>query len=587
MFFFLKYPFSNAANVSVTQADNTALPTDPTPGTLYIRKGAQRLEELEMPDGGKLLMLGDPIFEKTKSLISAISPAPGTFNERAIYEDIRGHFYWFLIHSNGLRCGTSFGAVFPAYYCLQGNSISVSSSSFFLAEQLDSPVRNRRNLLERLLFNYPFFNSTWWKGIQLLDTHRYLDLTAGAATVAGDFELQSIFGQPEMGDRDSLHHLAEVFQEEASLFFPEEPFAISMTGGFDGRTLVAAARKAGKDFFTYSFGRQGNSDVTFPMKQTRKLGLTYFPIFLDEHYVENESLKSARSFMALTGFNGNYGRPHYEYAARMLSEKTRYLLTGNFGSELFRALHLPGVMMSKCLIEIFAASDASWKDFLKKTTATWDEVFFKNELDALIADLEIYLQRMQGWEANHRFYHFVFSEISRKYFGPELVMQSHYLRNRTPFLNLRFFRELNRTDWSGVHSRLFEKNKGKRMKGQMFYASFLRKTNRELYHMPTNKGYTPADVLEPWHLPLLLGKVGYRKFFKSEEIDDHSVEAFFKMHHPALLKEMPDESIFQEHLDHSRSVIPKENDLETWIKFYSIAAGWEAARQLEATPLNL
>ena len=558
------------------------------PGTLYLQAGAQRLETLAVP-GGKLLLLGDPVFENKKSLGRAIVPAAGKFEERVIYEEIKGHFYWFYIHTDGLRSGTSFGAIFPVYYSWTDGHISISSSSFFLAEIMGTPEKDRRNLLERLLFNYPFFGSTWWEGIHLLDAHRYLDLSGKSATVAGNFDLHACFGQVEMSDRDSLQRLAAVFESETNLFFPDEPFAISMTGGFDGRTLVAAARKAGGDFFTYSFGRPGNSDVALPMSQSAQLQLTHFPIYLDQDYVETESRSAAGSFMELTEFNGNFGRPHYEYAARKLAEKTRYILTGNFGSELFRALHLPGVMMSESLIQIFASRDASWMDFLKKKTAAWDEVFFKNELDALVSDLEIYLQKMQGWEPNHRFYYFVFSEIARKYFGPELVMQSRYLRNRTPFLNLRFFQELNRTAWSGVHSRLFEKNKGKRMKGQLFYASYLRQVSPELYRMPTNKGYSPASVLEPWRLPWLAAQIAYRKFLKSEEIDDHSVEAFFRRYHGQLRQEILTggaHPFFRTHLDRSLPAIAAGSDFEKWIKFYSIAAGWQAAVQPEIVPVN-
>jgi asparagine synthase (glutamine-hydrolysing) len=588
MFFFLKHPSSATTQVSVTHLGDAELPAHPVPGTLYLRKGVQRLITLDLP-GGKLLLLGDPVFGKNISLFKSIVPATGTFNEQAIYERIKGHFYWFCIHSDGLSCGTSFGAIFPMYYSQGDRHISISSSSFFLAEILGVPERSRRNLLERLLFNYPFFGSTWWEGIHLLDAHRYLNPGSGAATVAGDFDLHVCFGQVEMSGRDSLLYLASVFREETNLFFPGEPFAISMTGGFDGRTLVAAALEAGKDFFTYSFGRPGNSDVTFPMTQAKKLQLTYYPLYLGENYLMRESLPAARSFMELTGFNGNFGRPHYEFAARKLAEKTRCILTGNFGSELFRALHLPGVMMSESLIRIFGSGDDSWKDFLKKTTTAWGKVFFKNELDALISDLEVYLQKMQDWEPNHRFYYFVFNEILRKYFGPELVMQSRYLRNRTPFLNLRFLTELNRTPWSGVHSRLFEKNKGKRMKGQMFYAAYLRQTSPELYLMPTNKGYSPADVLEPWRWPWLAAQIAYRKFLKSEEIDDHSVEAFFRKYHRQLKEEILEgnpHQFFREQLDRSLPAIAAGSDFEKWIRFYSIAAGWEAALQPETAIAN-
>ena len=276
--------------------------------------------------------------------------------------------------------------------------------------------------------------------------------------------------------------------------------------------------------------------------------------------------------MRLTEYNGNLGRPHYRYAAEALSEKTRYIATGNFGSELFRALHIPGVMMSRPLIDVFSAPDDSWKDILRAETAIWGRDTFAEETDALIADLEAYLRQSEGMDPNHRFYIFVFGEIFRKYFGPELIMQSHFLNNRTPYLNLHFFKALNQTIWSGVHSRLFEKMKSKRMKGQLFYATFLRHADRLLYTLPTTKGYSPADVYEPWRMPMLAGGVLTRKYLKKD--------AFFSRYHRAIsgewnAAEMPSPEI-RAMLAGAPSEISGGKYFEKWIKLYSILYGWHA-----------
>ncbi|MBK7410539.1 MAG: hypothetical protein IPJ40_22245 [Saprospirales bacterium] len=409
--------------------------------------------------GGQLVLLGDPIVGNRDGLAERLCPTPGQLEEAVLYEEIRGHYYWFLFGRESFLCGSAFGALFPVYFQHTSGSVFLCSVASFLASRTGAKDRDTRNLLERLLFNYPFFGSTWWKGISLLEAHRYLHITPQSATTAGRFSVSAYFGTEAAASSSerSLRQLVETFGEEVDLFIPDKPFAISFTGGFDGRTLVAAAQKSGKKFLTYSFGRPGATDVTFPEAQARKLGIPYLPILLDEKYLEEEALSSAYSFMQLTDFNGNMGRPHYAYAARKLSEQVDYILTGNFGSELFRAMHEPGVMMTETLIRLFASENDSWKDALVNATEKLGRSFFQQDLEALIADLEQYLAARQDWEPNHRFYDFVFNELFRKYFGPELLMQTHYFNNRTPFLSLRLFRELNRTRWAGVHSRLFEK----------------------------------------------------------------------------------------------------------------------------------
>ena len=583
MFFYLEYRPADNRDIRVgllAGAEN--LPETPETAQLYIRPGKQRLITLDVA-GGKFLLLGDPVIAPGNNVAGRIVSATGKIDLEVLYEDIKGHYYWFYLPSEArstrLFCGNSFGAIYPVYHASDGTNVLICSASFLLAEKTGADERDKQNLLERLLFNYPFFNSGWWKGVRLLEAHRYLQIGSSGASIGGDFEISNYFGAPSDSDRDSLPELAELFQKETELFFPGEEFGISLTGGFDGRTLVAAAKKARRQFFTYSFGHPDSTDVSMPAQQAARLRIPYYPIFLDERYVAGHSLQSAYDFMRLTEYNGNFGRPHYHYAAGNLAEKTGHILTGNFGSELFRALHLPGVMMSDCLIRVFSSPDDSWKDFIRQKAETWDTHFFREETDALIAGIEQYLGRMQGWEANHKFYYFVFNEIFRKYFGPELVMQSAYLNNRTPYLNLHFFKALNHTIWSGVHARLFEKVKSKRMKGQKFYATFIRQADPALYQLKTNKGYSPADVLERWRLPLLAGRVVWHKYLNNKEIDDNSVHAFIQRFHRQIAEGIrigsPD--FFRDKMERSFEEIHEERNIESLVKFYSIAAGWAEA----------
>jgi hypothetical protein len=603
MFFFLNYNTGKTPDdFQLAVVDSPEVPAQPRDNTLYLYAGCQRLYQTALP-GGQLVLLGDPVFEKGAGF-SGLSNLenPDALSLDRLYAAVKGHYYWFYIQKNKVYCGASFGAIFPVYYHVAAGRTAVCSASFELAKRSGAAAGNKRNLLERLLFNYPLFDSTWWADIRLLEAHRYLRLESGKRTaVAGDFQISEYFGAPEDRSRQGLNRLADLFQNETELFFPETPFGVSWTGGFDGRTLAAAAKKAKREFFTYSFGRADSTDVSLPAAQAAKVGIPYRPIYLDEKYVDTEAFRSAQSFMALTEYNGNYGRPHYEYAARMLSAQTGFILTGNFGSELFRALHQPGVMMSEHLIRVFTSKDQSWKDGLRESARSWGAdfsglinpegpgvraqmpggMFFESETEALIADLEQYLDKIRILDPNQRFYYFVYNELLRKYFGPELVMQSRYFNNRTPYLNFQFFKELNRTVWSGVHARLFEKMKSRRMKGQMFYATHLKRHCPEFYHLDTNKGYTPADVLESWRLPLIAAKVLWHKYLNYKDIDDNSVLAYFQKYYRRLAEDLPG-ALFSPPIASALSEIPAGRNIEFWIKYYSITAGWEAAR----TPAN-
>ncbi|MCS7035955.1 MAG: asparagine synthase-related protein [Saprospiraceae bacterium] len=556
----------------------------PSPQTLYLYAGAQQIDVLDLPDGSHLYLLGDPVFGDRQRAAGRVSDwHSGALYPRALYTEVRGHYYWFLLKDGLFRCGTSFGGIYPLYWQKDGNQIYVCTSSFYLARRHKPGELNRRNLLERLLFNYSLFNSTWWTNIRLLGSHCWLTMSEEGAREERAFGLENYFGHGFLSGPDVLDELTEVFERESRVFLPPEPFAISFTGGFDGRTLVAAARQAHRDdFLTYSFGMPGESDVALPARQSEQLGIPFLPIYLDETYVREHALRSAIGFMQRSEYNGNFGRPHYFYAAETLAKHTRYILTGNFGSELFRAMHQPGVMMTQALIQVFETPDDSWKDFLRKAAGRQVAAYFRTELDALISDFEHFLRARADMDINQQFYCFVLEEIFRKYFGPELVMQSHVLCNRTPYLSLRFFEALNKTVWSGLHARLFDKQKNRRMKGQMFYSAFLRRTDRQLYRMLTNKGYSPADVLERWRRPLLAARVAYHKFFRKEMGDSNAVETYFRRYQHDLLNYIRPEDhreLLQSGIAYlmesglSRNAV----SLSELIHLYSVAAGWTAA----------
>ena len=555
------------------------------PNTLYIRIGVQRLEQLNLKNG-VLYLLGDPVFYKDRNNLTLLDNSCNIVNQDILYDQIKGHYYWFFISSDSIAIGNSFGSIFPIYYLPSSNGIWVSSSSLFLAERAETLTSNKRNLLERALFNYPFFNSTWWEEISLVNAHHYLCLSKDNWQIAGNFEISDYFGEPALPKRDQLQYLADVFLRETELFLPNDPFALSFTGGFDSRTLLAIARQTQRQFITYSFGKPNSSDLLLPKTQAALIGILHQPIYLDQKYVENDALEAAQMFMQLTEYNGNLGRPHYVYAARRLAEKVSYIVTGNFGSELFRALHLPGVMMTDVLIHLFSTSGDSWKDSLSAKVASWVGESFAQELDALVADLEDYLEPLKCWEPNHRFYYFVWNEIFRKYFGPEIVMQSHFLNNRTPYLNLTFFKVLNQTGWAGVHARLFEKNKGRRMKGQLFYAAMIRRSDKRLFHLDTNKGYSPADVLQHWRLPVLAVKFARQKWLRTNTADANAVDDFFRQYHKNIATQWHDLPFTIKNYEAILKSVDEVKSLDDLVQYYSIMEGWNQTQRLNVS-INL
>ncbi len=451
--------------------------------------------------------------------------------------------FFYLVHYTAarrqIRIMSGFCGILPVYYVHGDGVCRVATTSGAL-----HPYGGKVNgvyLAERILFNYPLTTNTLFENIRRLPAHTSLVIDENGVKEHRFFQASALFSPAPRPHRAAMDDLSDLFIDEGRRFIPAEPYLVSFTAGFDGRTLLGMSQYFGEQPRLYSFGTKQAIDIRLPCRQAEELGFNYTPIFLDGEAYQAASLCSGQHMIELSSGEANFARAHYHYAAEKFSAGNRYVLTGNFGSELFRAFHQVGVMCSKWLYLIFLEDEKTIAEQLLQAPE-WalldDSVSKKEVVEAIVEDI-----RQQEWftakalTLNQRFYVFVLEEMFRKYFGPEIVMQFHYLTNRAPYLSYIFVRALFETDLGGGYSDFFEHNKLKRMRGQLFYAHLLRKTSPELYRMPTGKGYRPADLLEwtGW-VKLLQGYVAKRMQKGADSGDAFGVESAYRRNKAAWLE---------------------------------------------------
>lgn len=475
-----------------------------------------------------------------------IAPRAGQHPEQFLHEladdfdyrqvlETSGFFYLFYYSANEKRLElmSGFCSLLPIYYVQHGDHCYVASSVDLLREW--GGRINTTYLAERLLFNYPLTGNTLFQNITRLPAHTSLTIENGAPAEHRFFRASELLKTTPRLHHGELDNLVDLFIAEYERFIPEDPFLLSFTAGFDGRTLLGVSQFLGRPPALYSFGTAASSDVQLPKRQAARLGLDYTPILLDSPTYQEASFQSGKKLVLLSSGEANFARAHYHYAVQQFAPHTRYLITGNFGSELFRAFHRVGVMCSKWLYFIFQNDEASVYRALKdapELTLLHPSISKKEVAEAIVAELQqqYWYSERHHFSLNQRFYLFVFEELFRKYFGPEITMQSHYLYNRAPYLNYRFVKALYETDLGGPYSAFFEKNKIKRMKGQLFYAHVLGKASPKLAKLTTGRGYRPVDLLSWTGRPrLLMGYIKHR-LQKSRPSDDaFGVEQAFKI----------------------------------------------------------
>ena len=445
-----------------------------------------------------LFLWGDPIFPNNKQ-----NNAISEWEITKLLTSIKGHFYFLKLNSasNTLIAGVSLFNILPVYFSESASHVFLSANPNDIASQLPTTSKNKRFILENILFNYQLFNQSCFKEINLIPANNYLRIEDNKVILSTHTSTESLFVANPKPWKKSAYLLSEIFIDSSKHYFPDDPFAISLTGGFDGRTLTSCGLHFGQNFSTYSFGTADYDDVIIARKISEKAGLNYENINLNNSYIQNESLPDGLDFIKGAAGGAGFARAHYLFAAKILAAKYKTILTGNFGSELFRALHNAGAVISPNLQMFFSAKDYNEAILLLSSSQEFcwlNRNNFNSEWEDLKEDIKTlpcFNPHFKTLTKNQQFYKLVFDEVFRKYFGAELVNQYKYLINRTPFLDYTFIKEILQTEMAGVSSDFFTHNPFKRFKGQVLYAHIIQKTYPGFSTEMTDKGYRPVDLL--------------------------------------------------------------------------------------------
>lgn len=463
-----------------------------------------RIHEVKR-DGTVSIFLGDIVYRRRgfADVASYLESVLDGFKPEKL-RHMPGFFY--LIQAcpkeRWIRVFSSVFSILPVYYHQHDGVTHIASSLRSIRKV--SPARLTPSplfLLEKCLFNYALFNETWFSEVKLLASNSYLHFQEGLKVIRHAC-ISDHYAQAPARWQDSLDDLSDRFISAANDHLPASRFIATLTGGFDSRTIVGVALNAGKEFSTYSYGGTETDDVLIPRRIADELGFEHRIIPIDEEYAAGEYWRHALEFVRKSEGGGNISRSHYSFAAKILGKEADCLVSGNFGSEIIRAMKSPGVMVPQPVFDIFEISDLlQLKNAFKHNpglrylqTGDFDEA-----LEKLMDEISMFRAGLPtGLTTNQQFYIYMFEEVFRKYFGPEILAESGALRHRAPFIDFSFVEAMLKTDLAGVYSRFRESNPFKRFHGQVLYAHIMRKTCPKLLDILLDRNYYPRDFLSPF-----------------------------------------------------------------------------------------
>jgi len=357
-----------------------------------------------------------------------------------------------------------------------------------------------------------------------------------------------LFTQPSYNFRDGKDLVNESFSNVIKeLSNLQTSFGCSITGGWDGRLLLSYLMKNDdKDYFLYTYGKRTQADLSIATRLAQKFRLRHIPIDLDVGYFDSYEEMSSESILLSDGLRGP-NRGHYILMARVLSEATNLVLSGNCGSNILKIVQSSSGVYNSYLLELFCTNlpieekaNSLYKNFFEKNP--WvKEIAGVDEFVAAVKNSEIIqdFSLTQG----QKFYHYLLTNIERKYFGTEAATYSSYIYNYSPFINSDFIKDLVQTPFFGGHYPFLESNPLVRLQLSKLYAELMLANHEGLAKFTSDRGFPVTWFLTPpgWvtgyakkRMRSIFDKAkdsdpfNHKKGIKTKLYDWHYSEDFFK-----------------------------------------------------------
>ncbi|UCG30863.1 MAG: hypothetical protein JSV53_03030 [candidate division WOR-3 bacterium] len=375
---------------------------------------------------------------------------------------------------------------------------SSSLRSLMQCPLIDKSI-NKKAMIEYALFHYPLDNDTFFEEVKTLEPATVLTVEGSRITESRYWNQESLFGKKLLSVEDSIEGADYRLTRAVNrMHAGSARVGVSLTGGFDTRTILSLLDKDRKDILLYSFGKHTSGDMVVPDRISNLLGYDYYPIYLDGDYERCHFDKYAELAVMYSDGRSSIARAHYPYAFEQIGAQVKVVLTGICGSELLRPLSNVGTVISENIRVLYTNGVSAIREMLTdgrplryfRKPRTRD---FSERIEGSVLGLKSFNERKLT--LNQRLYVFILNEVLRKYFGPEIAMESPYVYNRVPFLDYAFVDFIFRTPFCGANFRFFTQNPLDRLRGQQFYAYLIDKHSAELARQVTDRKYSPRDLI--------------------------------------------------------------------------------------------
>lgn len=455
---------------------------------------------------GLFICMGDIFYRRTRAG-SLRKPLVKTLVEEIRRDEIdlkiyQGNF-WIIYYdknSDNIQIFSDLLTVLPLYLFSHDNKFIITSNLMnFAAQKLKI---NHRVALGIMLFNQPLSDDTIVQDVKYLKPGKHVGISQKGINEKEIVSLAELMFNDQNTELD-IHELILDFNHSVlSLANANSKNLVTLTGGYDSRSIISTLLKENLDVKSFSFGREGGPNTQVPLNVSTKLKLDYEAFYLGKDYVDNYAKYADEVIFWSDGLSA-FERANYLYVADKIRKDSKSYISGLVGGEIFAPMTMYTTFCTRKYADIFyEGSMFNLKEIIKSNKLddylNLSDTSVMQEMNDVMQDYQNELNLLKNHKDEHLivFYDFVKNGF-RTFYGGQIHTERAYVHNKIPFYSMDILERVVASNQKHIFKNSFKGDAFSKRNNRILQAKIIDYNFPALGKINTDRGFSPSELLSP------------------------------------------------------------------------------------------
>lgn len=391
--------------------------------------------------------------------------------------------------------------ILPIYLYHQGNSFVLSSNlNQFKKMNLGY---NYSVILEKVLFEYPIGVRSYINNVNTLEQGNIYHISNYKVTKTNYSCLDNILFS-KFYQQFKFKEFLDIFNQSVLVRATQtENNITTLTGGFDGRSVVSTLVKYGYPLSSFSFGKHGGENTSIPLLVQNQTGIDYKPYYLEKEY-EEKYIRFADEVIYWSDGNSIFERANYLYVDSKVCKLNTQIITSLLGGEILSPVSIVADVVNNNYIDIIYNCQSYDLDVLLKDMGVYQ--YFNSEIinsskNELVESIEQRRKSVQEKRLKPYGYLYYYYDLLtggfKQFFGSQIHTERGYLDNLTPMFDLDIISYLLGSNQKRRFKYPFNKTLFTKRNNRLLQSKIIHANSSDLSRIVVDRGFSPHDMLSP------------------------------------------------------------------------------------------